>query len=104
MDLHVIVHHRGPTWRAGVSLFEQEDVGLHIGFMRSLEERGLMVLGGPFLDEDDRPDGIVGMAIVRAADLPAAEALAAEDPSIAAGLIVARVRPWKAAMGDAVDR
>jgi uncharacterized protein YciI len=100
-QLFVIVHHRGPNWQPGVPYLEQPALGGHIGFMRSLEERGLMVLGGPYAD-DDSPDGIVGMAIIRAADHAAAEAVAAEDPSLAAGLIVARVRPWRAVMGDAL--
>jgi uncharacterized protein len=99
----VIAHHRGPAWRDGVGMLEQPGIEAHVGFMRSLDRRGVMVLGGPFMDADDAADPIVGMAIVRAVDLAEAEALAAEDPSIELGLIRARVRAWNAAMGTSLD-
>jgi uncharacterized protein YciI len=98
-ELFVITHHRGSAWEPGVPYPSQSGIEGHIGFMRSLDERGLMVLGGPFADEGDA----VGMAIVRAASQQAAEALAAEDPSLEIGLIEARVRPWRAMMGSALE-
>jgi hypothetical protein len=100
-ELFVIFHRRGPRWDAGLPYLQQPLLGDHIGFMRSLVDRGLMRLGGPFMG--DGPDDLVGMAIVRADDLAAAKLLAAEDPSIATGLIVPDVRPWRAAMGDALE-
>jgi uncharacterized protein YciI len=100
-QLYVIVHHRGPAWQDGVPYLEQPAIGGHIGFMQDITDRGLMVLGGPYTDAD--ASGIVGMAIVSAAGLEQAEAIAAEDPSIAAGMIEARVRPWRAVMGSALD-
>ena len=99
--LYVILHHRGPAWQPGVPYLEQPALEGHIGFMRDLTSRGLMVLGGPYQDDADAND-IVGMAIIRADSLDAAEAIAGQDPSIATGLIVPRVRPWTAAMGDAL--
>ena len=99
-DLFVIVHHRGRAWVDGVPYLKQPAIDGHIGFMQSLTERGLMVLGGPYTDPD--PTGIVGMAIVRADSREAAEALAAEDPTLATGLIDARVRGWRAVMGSAL--
>ena len=101
-QLFVIIHHRGPAWADGVPYLQQPALGGHIGFMSSLEERGLMVLGGPYADSDADPTGIVGMAIVRAASQAEAEALAAEDPTVATGMIEPRVRPWRAVMGSAV--
>jgi uncharacterized protein YciI len=98
----VIVHRRGPAWEAQTPYVEQPLIGEHIGFMRSLDERGVLVLGGPFVD--DETTEIVGMAIVRADDQRVAEELAAEDPSIAIGLIRADVRPWRAVMGSALGR
>jgi uncharacterized protein YciI len=101
-QLFVIVHHRGPAWKDGLSYLDQPAIGGHIEFMSSLSERGSMVLGGPYTDHD--ATGIVGMAIVRAASLEDAEALAAEDPTVIAGLIAPRVRPWRAVMGTALGR
>jgi uncharacterized protein len=96
----VIEHSPGLAWADGVAYREQPGIGAHLEFMRSLHDRGLMVLGGPFLD--DVAGAHVGMAIVRAESLEAAESLAAEDESIAAGLLRYRVRPWMAAMGTAL--
>jgi uncharacterized protein YciI len=96
----VIEHSPGPAWADGVAYREQPGIGAHLEFMRSLHDRSLMVLGGPFLD--DAAGARVGMAIVRAESLEAAESLAAEDASIGAGLLRYRVRPWMAAMGTAL--
>lgn len=71
-----------------------------MAFMRSLHDRGVLVLGGPFLD--DAAGAHVGMAIVRAESREGAADLASEDPSVAAGLLEARVRPWLAPMGTAL--
>ena len=98
--LFVIEHSPGPAWTDGVAYREQPGIAAHLEFMRSLDDRGLMVLGGPFLD--DATGTHVGMAIVRAESLEAAESLAAEDDSVAAGLLRCRVRPWMAAMGTAL--
>ncbi len=95
---HVIVHAPGPAWRPGVPFREQPNVELHAAFMRSLEARGLMPIGGPFLDDDGG-----GMAVV-ATDTPEeAEALAREDPSVANGLLTFQVRPWHAIMGSLIE-
>ncbi len=98
--LFVIEHSPGPAWADGVAYREQPGIGAHLEFMRSLHDRGLMVLGGPFLDDATRTH--VGMAIVRAESVEAAESLAAEDKSVTAGLLRYRVRPWMAAMGTAL--
>lgn len=100
--LFVIEHSAGPAWADGVPFREQPGIGVHIEFMRSLEARGALVLGGPFLD--GAGDVSVGMAIVRADSLGTAEALAAGDPSVARGLLRYRVRPWLAPMGSAISR
>ena len=100
-NLFVIVHHRGPAWVDDVPYLQQPMIGGHIGFMQDLAVRGLMVLGGPYTDAD--ATGIVGMAIIRAESREAAEALAAEDPTVAHGLIGPRVRSWRAVMGSALS-
>ena len=99
--LFVIEHSPGLAWADGVAFREQPGIGSHLEFMRSLHDRGLLVLGGPFLDDADGAH--VGMAVVIAASLEDAEALAAEDASVGAGLLRYRVRPWMAAMGTALS-
>ena len=101
-SLFVIEHSTGPAWRAGTPYPAQPGIEGHMAFMRSLHDRGILVIGGPFTDAvGDRP---VGMAIVRAETTEAAEALAAEDASVAAGLIRYHVRPWMVPMGTALEQ
>jgi len=99
--LFVIEHSPGPAWVAGVAYQEQPGAARPMDFMRSLHDCGLLVLGGPFTDQADGAH--VGMAILRAESLEAAEALAAEDASVEAGLLRYRVRPWMVPMGTALD-
>lgn len=97
----VLFHSPGPAWNQKLGFMEQPGIGEHIAFMRSLTERGLMVLGGPFGDEDPRV--AVGMAVIAAADRAEAERLAHEDRSVEHGLLRVAVRPWIVPMGAALD-
>ncbi len=100
-QLFVLFHSAGPAWDKTLGFMEQPGIGEHIAFMRSLTERGLMVLGGPFGDEDA---GVaVGMAVIAAPDADAAELVAHEDRSVAHGLIRVSVRPWTVPMGVALE-
>ena len=98
MTYHVIIHTPGPAWRPGIPFLEQPHVEGHIAFMRSLDARGVMALGGPFVDEEAG-----GMAIVMTDTIEEAEALAREDPSVGNGLLTFRVRAWSAIMGALLD-
>jgi uncharacterized protein YciI len=100
LELFVIEHSPGRTWLHGVGFREQPGVDVHMAFMRTLHDRGLLVLGGPFLDEADGAH--VGMAIIRAKSREAAATLASEDASVSAGLLQVRVRPWLVPMGTAL--
>lgn len=101
MALFVLLHAPGPAWDEALPYPEQPGIMEHIGFMRSLDERGLLVLGGPY--DAVEPQQPVGMAIVEADDLAIAEALAHEDPSLALGLITVSVRAWGPRMGSALQ-
>lgn len=100
-QLFVLFHSPGAGWDPGVGFMEQRGIEDHIAFMRSLAERDLMALGGPFADGD--ASGAVGMAVVAVADAEEAERLAHEDRSVEAGLIKVSVRPWMVPMGFALD-
>lgn len=89
----VLVHRPGSTWRAGVPFREQPGIERHQGFLKCLESDGVLVMGGPFLDEESG-----GMAVLRAGSLAEATRLAHTDPSIEAGLLTVTVRPWLAPM------
>jgi len=99
-QLFALLHSPGPRWNHAIGFLEQPGVEEHIAFMRSLSDRGLMVLGGPFGDDDATQ--WVGMALVTAPDAGAAERLALEDRSVASGLVRVTVRPWNVPMGFAL--
>lgn len=99
--LFVLFHSPGPGWDRALGFMQQPGIEAHIAFMRSLTERGLMALGGPFADDD--ATGAVGMAVIAVADAEEAERLANEDRSVGAGLINVSVRPWTVPMGFALD-
>ncbi len=100
-QLFVLFHSPGPAWDRTLGFMEQPGIGEHVAFMRRLTERGLMVLGGPFGDED--ATFAVGMAIITARDGGEAERLAHEDQSVEHGLIQVSVRPWNVPMGIALE-
>jgi hypothetical protein len=68
----------------------------HFAYLR---ERGVLRLGGPFLDEAGDMAG--SLMIVEVDDLAAAEAFSAEDPYAKAGLFErVEIRPWRATFGQ----
>ncbi|HXN01370.1 MAG TPA: SRPBCC domain-containing protein [Candidatus Dormibacteraeota bacterium] len=85
----VLFHRPGIAWQPGVPFREQRGVEHHQGFMKRLQDDGLLVVGGPFLDEESG-----GMVVLRAASVDDATHLAHSDPSIEAGLLTVTVRPW----------
>jgi uncharacterized protein YciI/uncharacterized protein YndB with AHSA1/START domain len=92
----VLFHRPGITWQPGVPFREQPGVERHQGFMNQLQDDGLLVIGGPFLDEESG-----GMVILRAGSVDEALRLAHTDPSIEAGLLTVTVRPWVVPMRNA---
>lgn len=59
-----------------------------MGYMARLLERGLLVMGGPYLDDSG------GMMVSRASSLEEAESLAREDPGVRSGLLRVEVKAW----------
>jgi uncharacterized protein YciI len=91
----VVQHLPGPKWHAGLALREQEGVGAHIATMQAWLEQQVLVMGGPFLDDEGG-----GMAIVCFPTVQDAEASARADPATRAGLLTPRVRPWMPGMSS----
>ena len=89
MTVYYAVEHKpGPSWEQGTPFFKQPGLEKHIGYMKGFYDKGLIVMGGPFLD------GSGGMMIMRAASLEEATKLANEDPAVKAGLLRVEVRAW----------
>ena len=104
MSLFVLIHRPGPRWQAGAPFPEQSGIMDHITFMRRLDEDHRLILGGPFDDEwtGSSNSTPVGMAIIEAEGMEEAQALAASDESVKAGLLTVTVRPWRPRMGSAL--
>lgn len=66
----------------------------HLGYQISLEKRGIMFGAGPFWTDDEQEWRGEGMVVIRAENLAAASAIAAEDPMHASGARTFEVRPW----------
>ena len=76
---HVLFHSPGPAWQDGVSFQEQPGVGEHVRYMREQLEKGLIVLGGPFLDDSG------GMMICREPDFAKARTIRAAKARCVSG-------------------
>lgn len=64
----------------------------HLAFLTGLGDA--MKGAGPFLGADEKPNG--SLVIIEAADMAAAQAIAARDPYAVAGLFQSvEIRPWK---------
>ena len=66
----------------------------HLEYQIALEKRGIMFGAGPFWTEDEREWRGEGMVVIRAENLAAARAIAAEDPMHRSGARTFEVRPW----------
>ncbi len=91
---YVVLHSPGPAWRAGVAMFDQEGVRLHVAHYATLLAQGKLAMGGPFLDATS------GGMMIAAPDVGEQElrSFAAADPTVASGLITFEVRPWLVGM------
>jgi len=56
----------------------------HVEYLTALNTEGTLKFAGPFLGDDAKPNG--SLVVVEAADLAAAEKIAAADPYAKAGL------------------
>lgn len=72
----------------------------HLAFLNSLGDD--LVAAGPFLDENEKPNG--SLVIFKAESLEAAQAFAARDPYVAAGLFASsHVRAWTWALNKPAE-
>ena len=83
-----IIHTPGPNWQSGTPYREQPGVGEHVAYMRQQLENGMLLIGGPFLDDSG------GMMVCSHADMAKATELAEADPAVKSGLLKAEVKPW----------
>lgn len=90
-----------PSYAAGSADEEAALQQAHIQYQLRLQERGVAVTAGGF-GQGEGPDA-AGMTILRAASLDAAREIAAGDPAVRAGNLLARVREWWVPTGGLPD-
>lgn len=85
----------GPNWVRGVKYNEQPGFMVHVGYMIEMQEKGLTVLSGPFMEKAGGLNSVLadgGMTIFKAADFEEANRIATDDPSVQAGLLNVEVK------------
>jgi len=85
----------GPKWVHGVKYNEQPYFMKHVGYMTELQEKGLTVLSGPFMEKAGGLNGVLadgGMTIFRAADLDEALRIGTDDPTVQSGMLSVEVK------------
>jgi uncharacterized protein YciI len=85
----------GPNWVQGVPYNEQPDFMKHVGYMLDMQQKGLTVLSGPFMEKAGGLNGVLadgGMTIFKAADIDEATRIGNDDPSVQSGLLKVEVK------------
>jgi uncharacterized protein YciI len=90
---YVLFHTPGPGWKPGVSFRDQPGIGDHVRYMSVIEAKGMLLIGGPFIDDSG------GMMVLQVDSMGEAVRIAEADPTVRAGLLRVKVRPWLAALG-----
>jgi hypothetical protein len=73
---------------------EEQPLDEHFAYMAQLEARGILVLGGGFLD------GAGAMGVFKTETIDDARILAEEDPSVKAGIVTTEIHPWFVTVGN----
>lgn len=93
--VYVLLVEKTPLWD-----IEAEErvarIGEHINYYVELERQNKVLLAGPFVDDPDRPDGMI---ILKVASEAEARAIAEGDVFHVRGYRSWRVRPWLANEG-----
>jgi uncharacterized protein YciI len=84
---------KGPKWTPAESPELQKLQEAHLAHIRSMAEKGKLLVAGPFTDGGD----LRGMFVFRVDTLEEARALAEQDPAVQAGRLALEWHPWFAA-------
>lgn len=67
----------------------------HMAHLNKMADSGKMDLAGPFMDDGE----IRGICVYNVATLKEVEELAAQDPAVKSGRLIAEIHPWYSAKG-----
>lgn len=83
----LILHTPGPAWIKGEG-FQNQRLMDHGAYINGLYQQGILIEGGPFLDNSG------GLAIIKVDDSDQAEEIIKQDPAVQTGVFNAELRPW----------
>lgn len=84
--LFVIILKPGPKWKRGKH-FSQQGLGPHFRYLKSLVEKGDLMLAGPMGNDH-------GLILVRAKTQEAADHILDNDPAVLQGTFVGEAKPY----------
>ncbi len=87
MRTYAVIYDVGRGWQLGKPIEEQGLEG-HYEFLQYLFQQGILIEGGPYLDDSG------GLALIRAEDIDAAWELVEQDPAVINGIFVPEIHPW----------
>ncbi len=97
-DYFCVLYRQGAEWIPRKPVREQP-LTEHLAYMRDLQNRGTLALGGPFKDDAG------GMIVLEADSLRSAVEISEKDPAVQAKILSCEVHPWHpAATGHIEDR
>ena len=92
--LFAVINTRGPAYRRGTPMEEQDGWRPHADFMNALVAEGFVVLGGPLAEPDV-------LLILRAGSADEIRSRLAADPWQAKGLLrIKSISPWTLRLGQ----
>ena len=95
-EYFVFLYVPGPGWLSHKPITEQP-LSEHFAYMERLTGEGILVLGGPFKDDQ----GAIG--VLEVANLAEAREVIDNDPAVRDGIFQAEVHPWHPAVPGQVE-
>ncbi len=96
-DYFVGIYAQGPKWLVGKTVLEQP-LEAHFTYMERLQSSRILVLGGPFKDDEG------ALAIITASGLAEAWLIFAADPAVIQEIFRVSVHPWFASVTGEVSQ
>jgi uncharacterized protein YciI len=88
--VYLVLLKKGPAWTAQETPGTQAVQEAHMANIRAMWEAKKLIIAGPLGDDAD----IRGVFLFQVSSLEEATALAASDPAVKAGRLVAEIHPW----------
>ena len=85
---HVVLYSPGVNWDERFSFHDQIGAQDHLTYLDALRRRGVLAMGGPYLDDSGC------LAVLQGLSPDQARLIAHADPAVRIGLLEAEVRPW----------